>query len=233
MKLIFLGPPGAGKGTYSKRICEQKGWAHISTGDILRENVKHQTELGTKAKEFMDKGELVPDEMIIDMVKARLTQDDAQPGFIFDGFPRTAAQAEALEGITPIDTVINLVIPDWVLIQKILARRTCEKCGDIYNVADIRFGPDNSYHMPPMSPKQEGICDKCGGKLISRSDETEEIIKNRLEVYKKQTRPLIEYYREKGNLKDVDVTGPPEVMVPKILKVLEGTSAAESPSTGI
>ena len=229
MKLIFLGPPGAGKGTYSTRICDQKGWAHISTGDILRENIKNQTEVGVKAKEFMDKGELVPDDMVINMVKARLQNPDAQTGFIFDGFPRTIAQAQALEGITPIDMVINLVIPDWVLIEKILARRTCEKCGDIYNIADIKFGPNDSYEMPPVAPKQEGICDKCGGNLVSRSDETEEIIQNRLNVYKEQTQPLIDFYKEKGLLKDVDVTGSPQIMVPKIIQVLEG-SQQEAPS---
>ena len=221
MKLIFLGPPGAGKGTYSTRICEQKGWAHISTGDILRENIKNQTEIGMNAKQFMDKGELVPDQIVIDMVKERLQQSDCQNGFIFDGFPRTTAQAEALGGIIEIEKVINLIIPDWVLIQKILARRTCEKCGDIYNIADITFGPNDSYHMPPMNPKVEGVCDKCGEKLVSRSDETEDVIKNRLNIYKEQTQPLIDYYRTKGILKDVDVTGPPKEMVPKIVGVFE------------
>ena len=169
----------------------------------------------------MDKGELVPDEIVINMVKARLQNFDCEKGFIFDGFPRTTAQAQALEGITQIDTVINLVIPDWVLIEKILARRTCEKCGDIYNIADIKFGPNNEYEMPPVAPKQDGICDKCGGNLVSRSDETEGVIKNRLEIYNQQTQPLIDYYREKGLLKDVEVTGSPEIMVPKILQVLE------------
>ena len=222
MRLIFLGPPGAGKGTYSSRICQQKGWAHISTGDILRENVKNQTEIGMNAKEYIDRGELVPDDIIINMVKERLKLPDAQPGFIFDGFPRTIAQAEELEKITPIDTVINLVIPDWVLIQKILARRTCEKCGEVYNITDITFGPNNSYHMPPIAPKQEGICDKCGGVLISRSDETEEIIKNRLEVYKKETERLIFFYRERRLLKDFEIKGPPEKMVTGIIGVIEG-----------
>ena len=228
MKLIFLGPPGAGKGTYSIRICEQKGWAHISTGDILRENIKQQTEIGMKAKGFMDKGELVPDEIVINMVKVRLQNLDCEKGFIFDGFPRTTAQAQALEGITQIDIVINLMIPDWVLIEKILARRTCEKCGDIYNIADIKFGPNNEYEMPPVAPKQEGICDKCGGNLVSRSDETEGVIKNRLEIYKQQTQPLIDYYREKGLLKDVDVTGSPDIMVPKILQVLGGQTQEDN-----
>ena len=220
MNLIFLGPPGAGKGTYASRICGKKGWAHISTGDLLREEVKNQTELGNEAKQYMDQGKLVPDELVIKMLSGRLERDDCKEGFVLDGFPRTITQAEALENITKIHAVVNLKIPDWVLIEKILARRTCEKCGDIYNVADIRFGPNKEYHMPPMNPKEKGICNKCGGRLVSRSDETEDIIKKRLEVYREQTEPLIDYYREKGLLKDVDVTGPPEVMVPKIMEII-------------
>jgi adenylate kinase len=220
MHAIFLGPPGSGKGTYSTRICEKNGWAHISTGDILRENVKNGTPIGREAKKFMDRGELVPDGMVIGMVKERLKQPDCKKGFIFDGFPRTIAQADALKKITNIDLVINLVIPDWVLIEKILARRTCEKCGAIYNIADIKFGPGNKYRMPPMPPKVEGKCDKCGGRLVSRSDETKEIIENRLNIYKEQTEPLIKYYRHAGLLRDVDVTGSPDEMVPKIIKVM-------------
>jgi adenylate kinase len=220
MKVIFLGPPGAGKGTYASRICEKKSWAHISTGDLLREEVKSQSDLGLEAKKHMDKGTLVPDDIVIGMLKQRLEQDDSKNGFILDGFPRTTAQADALGGITKIEAVMNLTIPDWVLIGKILARRTCEKCGDIYNIADIKFGPNDSYHMPPLKPKVEGVCDKCGGKVVSRSDETEDIIKNRLSVYREQTEPLIKYYREKNLLKDVEVTGSPDVMVPKLMGVL-------------
>lgn len=217
MKLIFLGPPGSGKGTYASRICDQKDWVHISTGNLLRDQVKKQTELGLEAKKYMDEGGLVPDEIVISMLKERMEKDDCKKGYILDGFPRTIPQAEALKNITDIDIVVNLSIPDWVLIEKILARRTCENCGDMYNVADIRFGPNNEYHMPPLNPKVEGRCDKCGGKLVSRSDETKEVIENRLKVYTEQTEPLIKYYREKGLVKDVDVTGSPVVMVPKIL----------------
>ncbi len=220
MNLIFIGPPGAGKGTYSSRICRQKRLAHISTGDLLRGEIKKQSKLGLEAKKYMDEGKLVPDKTVIEMLKQRLGAEDCKKGFILDGFPRTITQAQALDSITKIHAVINLIIPDWVLIEKILARRTCENCGDIYNVADIRFGPDKKYHMPPMNPKIKGKCDRCGGKLISRSDETEEIIKKRLVVYREQTEPLINYYREKGLLKDVNVTGPPEIMVPKIIDIL-------------
>lgn len=220
MRLIFLGPPGSGKGTYSSRISAKKGWAHISTGDLLRENVKNQTDTGIKAKKYMDEGGLVPDEIVIDMLNERLQKDDCKEGFILDGFPRTVAQADALEKITSIDIVINLKMPPEVVSEKILARRTCENCGDLYNVADIRFGPNNEYHLPPMSPRVEGKCDKCGGNLVSRSDETREVIENRLNVYAEQTEPLIKHYSDKGLLRDVAVVGSPEIMVPKILGVI-------------
>lgn len=222
MKIIFLGPPGSGKGTYSSRVSTSKNWPHISTGDLLREEVKNSTELGNKAKTYMDEGKLVPDEVIIDMLKKRIEQEDCKEGFILDGFPRTLPQASALENITQIDVVINLYVPEHVIIGKILARRTCENCGDIYNIADIKFGPNNEYRMPPLGPKVEGICDKCGGKLISRSDETEDVIKNRLKVYSEQTEPLVKFYTDKGLVKQVDVIGPPEIMVPKILEILNG-----------
>lgn len=221
MRLIFLGPPGSGKGTYSSRISGKKGWAHISTGDLFRENVKNQTETGLKAKKHMDEGGLVPDEIVIDMLKERLTKDDCKEGFILDGFPRTTEQAKALEDITKIDVVINLRMPAEVIIEKILARRTCENCGDIYNVADIHFGPEKQYHLPPMNPKEEGKCDKCGGGLVSRTDETKEIIEKRLSVYGEQTAPLINYYSDKSLVRDVDVVGSPDIMVPKIIEVIE------------
>jgi adenylate kinase len=220
MKLIFVGPPGAGKGTYASRICAQKDWAHISTGDMLRAEIKKGSKIGIDVKKYIDVGKLVPDQIVIDMLKKRLKEPDCMKGFILDGFPRTIAQAKALEKITNIDAVINLVIPEWVLIKKILGRRTCTNCGDIYNIADIKFGPNKRYHMPPILPKIEDICDKCGGKLSSRSDESEDVIKNRLKVYKEQTKPLIAYYKKKGILKTVKVIGPPEIMVPKILKLL-------------
>lgn len=221
MRLIFLGSPGSGKGTYSSRICDQKGWAHISTGDLLRENVRNQSESGLKAKKYMDDGALVPDDIVIEMLKTRLEKDDCKKGFILDGYPRTINQAHALENITDIDMVINLKMPDEIIVEKILARKTCEKCGDIYNIADITFGPNKEYRLPPVSPKVEGKCDKCGGDLVSRSDETKEVIENRLKVYAEQTEPLINHYREKDILNDVEVTGPPEIMVPKILSILE------------
>jgi adenylate kinase len=214
MNIVFLGPPGSGKGTYASRIAPQMGIPQISTGDLLREAVAKKTPVGRKAEDYMNKGQLVPDEIIMQMVKERLSRPDAKKGFIFDGFPRTIPQADALGGMSKIDVVINIRLPDAIIIQKILARRTCEKCGQIYNIADIKFG---KIRMPPVSPKKEGVCDKCGGKLVSRSDETEKIIKDRLDVYRKQTQPLIDYYTKRGLLRNVDVIGPPEVMVPLII----------------
>jgi len=214
MNIVFLGPPGSGKGTYSSRSAPQLGIPHISTGDLLREAVEKKTAIGKKAEGYMKKGELVPDDVIMQIVRERLSHRDAKPGFIFDGFPRTIEQADELERIRRVELVINLRIPDKVIIEKILARRTCEKCGDIYNVADIHFGRVN---MPPVLPKKPGICDKCGGRLVSRTDETEEIIKDRLDVYRKETKPLIDYYSKKKLVRNVDVIGSPEVMVPIIM----------------
>lgn len=219
MRMIFLGQPGSGKGTYSSRICEQKGWVHISTGDLLRA-ARDDPEHGENIRHYQDTGGLVPDDIVMILLKKRLEKPDAKKGFILDGFPRTINQAEALEKITDIDMVINLNMPDEVIVEKILARRTCEKCGNIYNIADITFGPNKEYRMPPISPKVEGKCDKCGRNLVSRSDETKELIEERLRVHAEQTAPLINYYREKGLVKDVDVTGPPSIMVPKILSVI-------------
>ncbi len=217
MKAIFLGPPGVGKGTYASRISPQMGIAHISTGDLLREEVKKKTELGLKAKEYMDRGELVPDELVIDMLEKRIREKDCENGFILDGFPRTIPQAEALEKIVKIDVVINLLLKDEFLIEKISARRQCRKCGEIYNLADI---DREGIKMPPILPKVPGKCDKCGGELYQRDDDKEETVRERLEVYKKQTAPLIEYYRKKGLLKEVRVTGGPEKMVPIVMEAM-------------
>ncbi len=218
MRIIFLGPPGSGKGTYSSRLSPLLGIPHISTGDLFREHIKNETELGKKAKEYIDKGQLVPDEITIEMLKKRIEEKDCENGFILDGYPRTLNQAKALDEITKIDIVINLNIPEEVLIKKIAARRICRNCGDIYNLADIKFG---NVRMPPMLPKKEGICDKCGGELYQRDDDREEVVRERLVVYRKQTEPLIKYYREKGILKDVDIVGGPDIMVPKIMDVIK------------
>ncbi len=194
MYLILLGAPGAGKGTVAKKLLTAVDAAHISTGDILRGNVAAKTELGKQAKSFMDAGKLVPDELILDMMKSRLVEDDAKAGFMLDGFPRTVPQAEGLGKILgelgiDLTGVINIEVPEAIILERILSRRTCNnpQCQAIYNV---KFKP----------PKQEGVCDLCGGELIVRADETEEIVKHRLAVYDESTAPLIGYYEAKGQL---------------------------------
>ncbi len=198
MNLILLGGPGAGKGTQAKLIVEKYKIPQISTGDMLREAVKQGTELGKKAKEYMDKGELVPDEIVIGIVKERLKQPDCDRGFILDGFPRTIAQAEALDKILDeigkkIDAVINIQVPEEEIVRRIVNRRTCKNCGAIY-------------HLIYSPPKEPNKCDKCGGELYQRDDDKEETVRERLRVYREQTEPLIEYYQKKGILYNVDGT---------------------------
>lgn len=218
MKFIFLGPPGVGKGTYASRAAPKLGIVHISTGELFREEVKKGTELGKRVKQIMESGALVQDDVTIEVLKSKLSRPESEKGFILDGFPRTIPQAEMLDRETKIDAVINLILPEDVLIRKIAARRVCRNCGDLYNVVTINKG---KIQMPPMLPKVEGKCDKCGGELFQRDDDREETVKERLEAYREETEPLIGYYRKKGTLNDVDVIGSPEVMVPIIMKVLE------------
>jgi len=221
MKIIFLGPPGSGKGTYSSRIAPQLGIPHISTGDILRDIVKQGRELGKKVSVYQQKGDLVPDDITIKVLKERISEQDCEKGFILDGYPRNINQAKALDKITDIDVVINLRIADEILIKKLMARRVCKNCGDIYNIADIKETVNGvEYNMPPMLPKNDSECDKCGEELIQRKDDSEEVIRERLGVYKKQTKPLIDYYTKKGLIKDVYVVAGPEIMVPNIMEVL-------------
>lgn len=195
MNLVFLGPPGAGKGTQAERISEKYGIAHISTGDIFRENIKKGTELGRKAKEYMDRGELVPDEVVIAIVREALSGEECARGFLLDGFPRTVAQADALEKMLeeigrPLDRVVNLSVPDQVVVERLTARRTCRNCG-------------RNYHLMFNPPKVDGVCDACGGELYQRDDDREETVRARLEEYRRKTQPLIDYYREKGLLVEV------------------------------
>ncbi len=198
MNLIFLGAPGAGKGTQAKMVSEKYGIPQISTGDMLREAVAKGTELGKKAKEYMDRGELVPDEIVIGIVKERLQQPDCEKGFILDGFPRTLAQAEALDEMLKelgkkIDAVINIAVPEEEVVKRIVYRRTCKNCGAVY-------------HLIYNPPKEDNKCDKCGGELYQRDDDKEETVRERYRVYRENTEPLIEYYRKKGILYDVDGT---------------------------
>lgn len=196
MRCVFLGPPGAGKGTQAAVLREKRSLAHISTGDILRDNVKKGTDLGKKAKEFMDSGGLVPDEVIVSMMKGRLQEPDCSNGFILDGFPRTAPQAEALGALLnemqiPLDAVILFDASDDVVIQRLTGRRICRSCGAIF-------------HAVNKPPKVDNICDACGGELYQRDDDSEDVVKKRLEVYKEQTRPLVDYYEKRGILVRVD-----------------------------
>ncbi len=214
MNIVFLGPPGAGKGTQAKILIERYGIPQISTGDMLREHRAKGTELGKKAQEYMDKGQLVPDEIILDMVKERLSQPDCEKGFILDGFPRTVAQAEALDRILSemgkkLDFALALVVPDELLIERLTGRRTCKNCGMMYHV---KYKP----------PKVEGICDLCGGELYQRPDDNEETVRNRLKVYHESTAPLIDYYKSKGILREVDGSKSIEEITNQLIQILEG-----------
>lgn len=196
MKLVILGPPGAGKGTQAEYIVKRYNIPHISTGDIFRENIKNNTELGKKAKSYMDKGLLVPDDLVIALVEDRLNKDDAKGGFLLDGFPRTVAQAVSLDSILDknddkLTKVINISVDPEILIERAVGRRVCKTCGMTYHV---KFNP----------PKEEGVCDKDGTKLIQRDDDTEETVKTRISVYFDQTAPLIDYYRAQNLLIDID-----------------------------
>ena len=192
MKLILLGAPGAGKGTQAEVICNHLGIPAISTGNILREALKSGTEMGLKAKTYMESGQLVPDEVVIGIIKDRLAEEDCKAGFILDGFPRTIPQAEALDasGIE-IDRVIDIEVPDEKIVTRMSGRRVCEKCG-------------SSYHLLYKKPAQEGICTNCGGTLVQRKDDHPDTVKDRLRVYHEQTEPLKDYYKGKGLLRRVD-----------------------------
>ena len=198
MKIVMLGAPGAGKGTQAKMISEKYGIPHISTGDIFRANIKEGTELGKKAKAYMDEGKLVPDELTCDLVVDRIAQDDAQKGYVLDGFPRTIPQAEALtnalnERGEKLDFAIDVEVPDENIVNRMGGRRACLKCGA-------------TYHVVFAAPKTEGICDVCGEKLVLRDDDKPETVQKRLNVYHEQTQPLIDYYTAQGVLKTVDGT---------------------------
>ena len=218
MNIIFFGPPGSGKGTYSTKLEPVLDIPHISTGDIFRAEISKQSDLGKKVERIVKTGGLVDDRTVMEIIKKRLMEKDCKKGFMFDGFPRTLEQTKEFEKIAKIDLVVNLVLADEIIIQKALARRVCEKCGDIYNIAHIKQG---KIDMPPLLPKKEGVCDKCGGKLMQRKDDNEQTIRERLELYKQQTEPLIEHYKKKKLIKDVPVVGGPEIMVPRILDVIK------------
>ena len=212
VNLVLLGAPGAGKGTQAKMLSGKYGILHISTGDILRENVSNNTELGQKAKEYMDKGELVPDSLLIDIIRDRLSRPDTDNGFLLDGYPRTIPQAEALDKIFSqigrrLDAVIDIEVPDEELVARLAGRRMC-KCGA-------------SYHVTFNLPKEDGICDLCSGELYQRDDDTESSVKTRLVAYYNQTHPLIDYYTDKGLLHTVSGTGGIEDISTEIIVVID------------
>ena len=206
MNIIFLGPPGAGKGTQAVRVCERLGIPQISTGDILRKAMKDGTPTGLAAKRYIDAGALVPDEVVIDIVRERLTEDDCKNGYLLDGFPRTVQQADALAGFATIDAVIDIDVSDEKLIERLSGRRVCPACGGTYHVS--RLAGSN-------------ICERCGGELIQRNDDKPETVLSRLKVYHAQTAPLIEWYTDKGLLRVVDGSQPMDDCFAAILSALK------------
>ena len=213
MKIIMLGAPGAGKGTQAKMIADKYSIPHISTGDIFRANIKNGTEPGMKAKTYMDQGLLVPDELVVDLVVDRVAQDDCKNGYVLDGFPRTIPQAEVLDkALTElgdkIDYAINVDVPDENIVNRMSGRRACVTCGA-------------TYHLVHIPPKKDGVCDTCGSELILRDDDKPETVKNRLDIYHKQTQPLIDFYTKKGVLESVDGTVDMKDVFAAIVAILE------------
>jgi adenylate kinase len=212
MRIVLLGPPGAGKGTQARRLSERYGLPIIGTGDIFREHVAKATELGLAAKEFMDRGDYVPDEIAVGMVLDRLEESDTREGFILDGFPRTVPQAKALEGALaaggrPLSAVLNFKISDEVAVKRLMARLVCPNCGRVYN---LEFKP----------PRVPGICDVCGHQLQSRSDDDEATIRRRLEVYRRETQPLVLYFWERGLLREINAEAPEEVVADRTIEAI-------------
>ena len=214
MKIIMLGAPGAGKGTQAKKLAAKYGIPHISTGDIFRANIKNGTELGTKAKVFMDQGLLVPDELVVDLIMDRFAQADCENGYVLDGFPRTIPQAKALDDALAknndaVEYAIDVDVPDEAIVSRMSGRRACVNCGA-------------TYHLVTIPPKKENTCDTCDAELILRDDDRPETVLKRLKVYHDQTQPLIEYYNGKGVLRTVDGTQDPETAFNDIVKIVEG-----------
>ncbi len=214
MKIIMLGAPGAGKGTQAKKLAAKYGIPHISTGDIFRANIKNGTELGKKAKVFMDQGLLVPDELVVDLIMDRFAQPDCENGYVLDGFPRTIPQAKALDEALAknndaVEYAIDVDVPDEAIVKRMSGRRACVNCGA-------------TYHLETIPSKKEGICDVCGAELILRDDDKPETVLKRLNVYHEQTQPLIEYYAAKSVLRTVDGTKDPETAFSDIVKIVEG-----------
>lgn len=215
MRKIFLGAPGSGKGTAASRVAPKFNIPHISTGDLFRQNIKGETPIGIKAKDYMDRGELVPDEVVIEMLKERIQEDDCKEGFALDGFPRTIPQAEKLAEISDMDVVINMDVSDEIVVKRLSSRVTCKDCGEIFNLIGL-------------IPKNEGECDKCQGNLIRRPDDEPEVIQNRLETYKKQTAPLIDFYKNKNLVVDVTCSNINQTAEETVQNVLEAINSFTS-----
>ena len=207
MKLMLLGAPGAGKGTQAKRLVALKGIPQISTGDMLRAAVRQETAMGLEAKRYMDAGGLVPDEVVIGIVRDRLAESDCSEGFILDGFPRTVGQAEALDKFAALQAVVNIAVPEELVVSRLSGRRTCKACGAIFHVVN-------------SPPSVSGSCDQCGGSLYQRSDDNETSIRARLAEYREKTAPLENYYQEQGVFHEVDGTGDPSDVEARLLQVL-------------
>lgn len=208
--IILMGPPGSGKGTQAIRITKELGIPHISTGDLFRENISNKTDLGKKARTFMDAGKLVPDEVVLDMLFDRVSRPDCAQGYLLDGFPRTIPQAQAFDASLSKNTqliVLNLEVKDDVIIKRAVGRLSCKECGNIHNI----------YFSPPV---KQGICDKCGGELVQRSDDKEEVVKERLRVYQAQTKPLVDYYSKKEVLISINGENSPDVVFKDLMKNL-------------
>jgi len=211
MNLIILGAPGSGKGTQTTRLKAKLNIPAISTGDIFRKEIKEETELGKRIKKYLDSGQLVPDEIVIDVIKERIKQPDCKNGFILDGFPRTLEQAKALDKIVKIDACINLSVPKEIIVKRLSARRTCKNCGEIYNLLVLK-------------PKVDGVCDKCGGPLFQRDDDRESVIEERIRVHERQTEPLLKYYESRVPMITVtcnSVDAPPELITEQIINGLK------------
>lgn len=194
MKLVVFGPPSAGKGTQAQKLSKKYGIPQVATGDLLREQVAKKTPIGLKVKSYLDSGRLGPDDLIVQMIADRVSKPDCRNGYLLDGFPRTMGQAKELEKMTDIDLVLNIVVDFEVLVERAVGRRICPKCAAVY-------------HVKFNQPKKEGICDRCGSQLIQRDDDKEATVRNRLKVYQEQTAPLVEHYRKKGKLVDIDGSG--------------------------
>jgi len=211
MKKIFLGAPGSGKGSYASRIAPKRNIPHISTGDLFRENIRQETPIGIEAKKHIDKGELVPDEITIEMLKERIERDDCADGFILDGFPRTIPQAEKLAELIDMDIAVNMNVPNEIIVKRLSSRISCKDCGEIFNLRDA-------------NPKEEGICDKCQGEVIRRSDDEPEVIQNRLKTYEEKTAPLIDFYEKQGilrHVKCISIDQPVDEMAQAVLETIE------------